>query len=139
LVLPQHRLASFESSKKTIAAVFPFQIPIAAVFLFQIFDCLVKPTMREQGLQGLYPVMSTLLRFSTKEFLNVLSLVKSISAKFCSIPSACLASYAALNLLLSPAVKKCSCVTESERSNDLRTKESGKKIDDYLSTCCIIN
>nr|CAB3267651.1 vacuolar protein sorting-associated protein 8 homolog [Phallusia mammillata] len=40
----------------------------------QMFDSLVKPTMREHDLQGLYPVMRILLRFSTKEFLNVLSL-----------------------------------------------------------------
>ena len=41
----------------------------------QMFECLTTQFMTEKGIEGMYPVAQTLLRFSTKEFLNALSLV----------------------------------------------------------------
>ena len=49
------------------------------VISFQIYECLVTPNcllIKDYGLPGMFPIMTTLLRFSAKEFLNVLSLVK---------------------------------------------------------------
>ncbi|CAK8692883.1 unnamed protein product [Clavelina lepadiformis] len=40
----------------------------------QMFSCLVQPHLNEKNMRGLYPIINILLRFSTKEFLNVLSL-----------------------------------------------------------------
>ena len=40
-----------------------------------MFESLVKASLQNYGLPGLYPLVTGLLKFSTKEFLNVLSLV----------------------------------------------------------------